>query len=86
MLGLLVSYFCLSEMGGKTWADLLTVVVVLGLNDTNAARRLVRLLLSDPLAPKGDWEELLDGYDADTSRGLLIRYGLHHHENGLFSC
>ncbi|EYE98463.1 uncharacterized protein EURHEDRAFT_448739 [Aspergillus ruber CBS 135680] len=50
-------------------------VAVLGLNDTNAARRLVRLLLSDPLSSREDWEDMLEGYEADTSRGLLIRYG-----------
>lgn len=47
---------------------------MLGLNDTNAARRLVRLLLSDPLSSREDWEDMLEGYEADTSRGLLIRY------------
>lgn len=47
---------------------------MLGLNDTTA-RRLVRLLLSDPLAPREEREDILDGYDADISRGLLIRYG-----------
>lgn len=47
---------------------------MLGLNDAAAARRLVRLLLADPLVPRGDWEDILNSYDADTSRGLLIRY------------
>ncbi|KAF9891243.1 hypothetical protein FE257_004807 [Aspergillus nanangensis] len=50
-------------------------VAVLGLNDATAARKLVRLLLADPLTSRGDWEDALDAYDADTSRGLLIRYG-----------
>ena len=81
-------FFLWKGRGGEAWVDLLTLLfVVLGLNDTNAARRLVRLLLSDPLAPKGDWEDLLDGLDADTSRGLLIRYGQHYHGDGvLLSC
>ena len=47
---------------------------MLGLNDTTAARRLVRLLLSDPLAPKEEWENVLNGSDADISQGLLIRF------------
>lgn len=47
---------------------------VLGLNDTVAARKLVRLLLADPLDPKEDWEDVLNSSDADISRGLLIRY------------
>lgn len=51
-----------------------TVLTVLGLNDAAAARRLVRLLLADPLNPRGEWEDILDGYDADSSQGLLIRY------------
>ncbi|RJE19591.1 hypothetical protein PHISCL_08081 [Aspergillus sclerotialis] len=50
-------------------------VAVLGLNDATAARKLVRLLLADPLTPRGSWEDILDSYDADTSQGLLIRYG-----------
>ncbi|KAJ5794974.1 hypothetical protein N7457_001573 [Penicillium paradoxum] len=50
-------------------------VAVLGLNDATSARKLVRLLLADPLVPREGWEDLLDQYDADSSRGLLIRYG-----------
>lgn len=50
-------------------------IAVLGLNDATAARKLVRLLLADPLNPKEDWEDILDPYNEDTSRGLLIRYG-----------
>ncbi|KAJ5958401.1 uncharacterized protein N7479_005551 [Penicillium vulpinum] len=48
---------------------------VLGLNDAISARKLVRLLLADPLLPREGWEDILDSYDADSSRGLLIRYG-----------
>lgn len=47
---------------------------VLGLNDATAARRLVRLLLADPLSSREPWEDVLDSEDADMSRGLLIRY------------
>ncbi|OQE22724.1 hypothetical protein PENFLA_c012G00967 [Penicillium flavigenum] len=50
-------------------------VAVLGLNDAASARKLVRLLLADQLSPRETWEDILDSYDADSSRGLLIRYG-----------
>ncbi|QQK43338.1 DNA methylase, C-5 cytosine-specific, active site [Penicillium digitatum] len=50
-------------------------IAVLGLKDATSARKLVRLLLADPLAPREGWEDLLDSYDADSSRGLLIRHG-----------
>ncbi|PWY96393.1 hypothetical protein BO94DRAFT_529772 [Aspergillus sclerotioniger CBS 115572] len=50
-------------------------VAVLGLNDARAARRLVRLLLADPLNKRESWEDALDAYGEDTKRGLLIRYG-----------
>ncbi|CAI7659073.1 unnamed protein product [Penicillium bialowiezense] len=50
-------------------------VAVLGLNDATSARKLVRLLLADPLTPRQNWEDILESYDAHTSRGLLIRYG-----------
>ncbi|KAJ5146215.1 uncharacterized protein N7515_000779 [Penicillium bovifimosum] len=49
--------------------------IVLGLNDAISARKLVRLLLADPLVPRQSWEDVLESYDADSSRGLLIRYG-----------
>ncbi|RAK98917.1 uncharacterized protein BO80DRAFT_427022 [Aspergillus ibericus CBS 121593] len=50
-------------------------VAVLGLNDAAAARRLVRLLLADPLNQREIWEDALEAYGEDTERGLLIRYG-----------
>ncbi|KAJ5182524.1 hypothetical protein N7492_000140 [Penicillium capsulatum] len=49
-------------------------VAVLGLDTADSARRLVRLLLADPLSPRENWEDLLEGLDPDSSRGLLIRY------------
>lgn len=55
-------------------ANFSVLCTVLGLNDATAARKLIRLLLADPLNPKEDWEDILDSYDEDTSRGLLIRY------------
>ncbi|GAB1195718.1 hypothetical protein BDV32DRAFT_117063 [Aspergillus pseudonomiae] len=50
-------------------------IAVLGLNDATAARKLVRLLLADPLNTRESWEDALDTYDSDPSQGLLIRYG-----------
>ncbi|RAL12739.1 uncharacterized protein BO97DRAFT_368218 [Aspergillus homomorphus CBS 101889] len=53
-------------------------VAVLGLNDISAARRLVKLLLADPLNGKESWEDLLEEMGTGTAgleRGLLIRYG-----------
>ncbi|PIG88156.1 hypothetical protein AARAC_011369 [Aspergillus arachidicola] len=50
-------------------------VAVLGLNDATAARKLVRLLLADPLNTRESWEDALDAYDSDPTQGLLIRYG-----------
>lgn len=64
-------------LDGEQWlisGCLYILRTVLGLNDAPAARKLVRLLLADPLNPREDWEDILDSYDADTSRGLLIRY------------
>ncbi|KAL4967757.1 uncharacterized protein BDV14DRAFT_21798 [Aspergillus stella-maris] len=52
-------------------------VAVLGLNDVAAARKLVRLLLADPLKGREDWEDMLDelSENGDLEKGLLIRYG-----------
>ncbi|KAI2793555.1 hypothetical protein POX_a00136 [Penicillium oxalicum] len=50
-------------------------VAVLGLDNAEAARKLVRLLLADPLGPREAWEDTLESYESDPSRGLLIRYG-----------
>ncbi|KAJ5626637.1 hypothetical protein N7528_004064 [Penicillium herquei] len=50
-------------------------IAVLGLDNVDSARRLVRLLLADPLGRRESWEDILDGYEGDPSRGLLIRYG-----------
>lgn len=52
---------------------MLMIGPVLGLNDATAARRLVRLLLADPLNSRESWEDALDAYGEDTERGLLIR-------------
>ncbi|KAJ5637125.1 hypothetical protein N7490_007004 [Penicillium lividum] len=50
-------------------------IAVLGLDNADSARKLVRLLLADPLGPREDWEDTLETYDSDPSQGLLIRYG-----------
>ncbi|KAI2401259.1 3',5'-cyclic-nucleotide phosphodiesterase (PDEase) (3':5'-CNP) [Ophidiomyces ophidiicola] len=50
-------------------------IAVLGLNNTATAVRLVRLLLSDPLSPRAEWEEQLDSHPQHHSQGLIIRYG-----------
>ena len=50
------------------------ISIVLGLNDATAARKLVRLLLADPLNTRESWEDALDAYDSDPTQGLLIRY------------
>ncbi|KAJ5947927.1 hypothetical protein N7466_000942 [Penicillium verhagenii] len=50
-------------------------IAVLGLDNVDSARKLVRLLLADPLGPREDWEDILETYDSDASQGLLIRYG-----------
>lgn len=48
-------------------------MIVLGLDDTVSARRLVRLLLADPLSPREKWEDTLEGFGSDRSQGLLVR-------------
>lgn len=55
-------------------ADSCLCGLVLGLDNADAARKLVRLLLADPLGPRESWEDILEGYGSDPSRGLLIRY------------
>ncbi|KAJ6110751.1 hypothetical protein N7486_002986 [Penicillium sp. IBT 16267x] len=53
----------------------LLFAIVLGLDNADSARKLVRLLLADPLSPRENWEDTLEAYDSDPSPGLLIRYG-----------
>jgi hypothetical protein len=59
------------------WGQALTFspFSVLGLDNADSARKLVRLLLADPLSQRESWEDILEDYDADPLRGLLIRYG-----------
>ncbi|KAL1853749.1 hypothetical protein Plec18170_005141 [Paecilomyces lecythidis] len=64
----------LAQRGLETETPVIRIAV-LGLNDAVATRKLVRLLLADPLKPREEWEDFLESYEADTSRGLLIRYG-----------
>ncbi|KAJ5323330.1 hypothetical protein N7476_001930 [Penicillium atrosanguineum] len=69
-----ISRLQLALRGLESEAPLIRVAV-LGLDNADSARKLVRLLLADPLSQRESWEDVLDGYDADPSRGLLIRYG-----------
>ncbi|KAI9830351.1 MAG: hypothetical protein M1819_005732 [Sarea resinae] len=50
-------------------------VAVLGLDGQEAARKVVRVLLADPLAGEGQWETQLESSDVGDSPGLVIRYG-----------
>lgn len=45
-------------------------IAVLGLNGHAKARKLVQLLLADPLGEQKDWEALITN---DDERGLLVR-------------
>jgi hypothetical protein len=49
-------------------------VAVLGLGGEGLAKRLVRLLLADPLAKQGDWERKVGGEADDDGTSLLLRY------------
>ena len=52
-----------------------TRVAVLGLNVSDTARAVVRLLLADALEAEKEWEKQLAEGNQDYSGGLLIRYG-----------
>lgn len=55
---------------------MLILVLVLGVDGQQGARRLVRALLADPLSPQSKWERQLL-YDADQdARSLLLRYAV----------
>jgi hypothetical protein len=54
-------------------SDLLGWWIVLGVSDAQSTRRIVRLLLADPLTEEQSWEELIDSYGIEGSNGLLIR-------------
>jgi hypothetical protein len=48
--------------------------LVLGLsNSQESARKLVKVLLADPLSEEGPWEKQLEDPESDDGRGLLIR-------------
>ncbi|KAI9822515.1 MAG: hypothetical protein M1827_000234 [Pycnora praestabilis] len=55
--------------------DAVIRVAVLGLNAQEGARRLVEVLIADPLVPEGTWEKQLESLGNDDGRALLIRYG-----------
>jgi len=52
-----------------------TRIAVLGLNVQDTARRLVRLLLADPLNDAERWELQILDPNADYTQGVIIRYG-----------
>ncbi|GME40016.1 hypothetical protein B0A49_09583 [Neofusicoccum parvum] len=60
---------------GLETEDPVVRVAVLGLGDQASAKRLARLLLADPLADKGSWEEALEEREADNGQAVLLRYG-----------
>ncbi|KAJ5223390.1 hypothetical protein N7468_007932 [Penicillium chermesinum] len=67
--------FCCPVRALSREGVLLILETVLGLDTTESARRLVRLLLADPLGDREEWEEVLEDYRSDSTEGLLIRYG-----------
>ncbi|KAL1628506.1 3',5'-cyclic-nucleotide phosphodiesterase (PDEase) (3':5'-CNP) [Neofusicoccum ribis] len=60
---------------GLETEDPVVRVAVLSLGDQASAKRLARLLLADPLADKGSWEEALEEREADNGQAILLRYG-----------
>ena len=50
-------------------------IAILGLDVPDTARRLVRLLLADPLEAESDWEQELIQGNGRFENGLLIRFG-----------
>ncbi|CAI7631524.1 unnamed protein product [Penicillium manginii] len=69
-----ISRLQLALRGLESEAPLIRISV-LGLDNADSARKLVRLLLADPLGPQEDWENILEGHESDPTRGVLIRYG-----------
>lgn len=67
--------FLVFSLASLPWIgiDLVLYDLVLGLDNADSARKLVRLLLADPLSPRESWEDTLEGYESDPSQGLLIR-------------
>lgn len=54
---------------------ILTILrTVLGLDTAESARKLVHLLLADPLGEREAWEDIIEESRSDSTRGLLIRY------------
>lgn len=47
------------------------------MGDQKIARKLTRLLLVDPLAAEGAWEQQLEYTGLDDERGILLRF--YHH-------
>ncbi|KAJ5980902.1 hypothetical protein N7481_008200 [Penicillium waksmanii] len=62
-----ISRLQLALRGLESEAPLIRIAV-LGLDNADSARKLVRLLLADPLGPREDWENVLEGYESDPTR------------------
>ncbi|TKA62443.1 hypothetical protein B0A49_10674 [Cryomyces minteri] len=73
------SYVNLSRLGlalrGLESGGDVVRIAVLGLDDSRAARLLVRILLADPLSTAGAWEKRLEDDDGGDGAALLLRYG-----------
>jgi hypothetical protein len=52
-----------------------TRIAVLGLNVSDAARRLAHLLLVDPSKPRQEWEGRLETSLSEQGQGLIVRFG-----------
>ena len=48
-------------------------ITALGGPDARQTRRLVRVLLADPLTPEAEWEQRLSNLDNDDGRAVLLR-------------
>ncbi|KAL8645511.1 MAG: hypothetical protein Q9226_007267, partial [Calogaya cf. arnoldii] len=72
-------YFNLSQLQlalrGLESENAITRIAVLGGPNGQKTRRLVKVLLADPLLPEQDWEKHLLSLDDSDGRALLLRYG-----------
>ena len=61
-----------SHMLGSSDSNVI-YLLVLGLGNQQLTRRLVRLLLADPLGKEEEWERQLDSAENDDGRAILLR-------------
>ncbi|KAL8949511.1 MAG: hypothetical protein Q9222_004388 [Ikaeria aurantiellina] len=57
--------------------DGVTRIAVHGGEDGQKTRRLVKVLLADPLAPEPEWEKYLTNLDDSDGRAIILRYAEH---------